>query len=311
MSMSLFRPEAVDHHATRRRDGALLDLTPAWTRWTFRLLLLLVAATGAWAWFGRVSEYATGPAIVRIDGRRDVTARLAGTVATVMVRPGERVAAGQPLVQFHVDDESVELDRIREEFNLQLIRVLRDPLDQTARQALSGLRAERELAAARLDQRLVRAPVSGVASDVRIRPGQHLAVGDQLLSIVPDDAPLYLVALLPGRYRPMLKHGMPLRFEISGYRYQYHETEIDSVSREIIGPTEARRFLGTDVADTIDVQEPVVLVHARLASRHFISDGESFDFFDGLHVQAQARVRSEPLLLRAFPVFRELWRHGS
>jgi membrane fusion protein (multidrug efflux system) len=188
--------------------------------------------------------------------------------------------------------------------------VLRDPLDEPARQALSSLRAQRDLGTARLAQRLVRAPVAGVASDVRIRPGQHLAVGELLLSVVPQDASLSLVAFLPGHYRPMLKRGMPLRFEISGYRYEYHETAIDSVSAEIIGPAEAKRFLGPDVADTVDLREPVVLVHARLPSRDFVSGGEAFDYFDGLHVQAEARVRSEPLMLRAFPAFRELWRHG-
>jgi multidrug efflux pump subunit AcrA (membrane-fusion protein) len=311
MSTPLFRPEALEHHAARRRQGALLDLTPAWTRWTFWLLLSVVAATVAWAWLGRVSEYAEGPAIVRIDSRRDLTARFSATVATVMVRPGEHVTAGQPLVQFHVDEESAELDRIRQEFDLQLIKVLRDPLDEPARQALSSLRAQRELATARLDQRLVHAPAAGVVSDVRIRPGQHLAVGELLLSVVPEDAPLSLVALLPGRYRPMLRRGMPLRFELSGYRHEYRETEIDAVSAEIIGPAEAKRFLGPDVADSVELSEPVVLVHARLSSRQFLSGGQSFDYFDGLHAQAQARVRSEPLLLRAFPAFRELVHHGS
>lgn len=311
MSGSLFRPEALEHHNARRRHGALLDLTPKWTRWTFWLLLSLLVAMIAWAWLGRVSEYAAGPAVVRVDGRRDITAKMAATVANVMVRPGEHVTAGQPLVQFHVDEERAELDRIEHEFDLQLIRVLRDPLDEGARQALSGLRAQRELATARLDQRLVRAPVAGVASDVRIRPGQHLAAGELLLNVVPEDATLSLVALMPGRYRPMLRRGMPLRFEISGYRYEYRETEIETVSTEIIGPAEAKRFLGPDVADTLEFNEPVVLVQARLPSRHFIADGESFDYFEGLHVRAQARVRSEPLMLRAFPALRQVWRHGS
>jgi membrane fusion protein (multidrug efflux system) len=214
-------------------------------------------------------------------------------------------------VQFNVDDERAELDRLAEEFELQLLRELRDPLDESARQALSSLRAQRELAAARLQQRVVRAPLAGVVSDVRIRPGQHLGVGELLVSVVPENAPLSLVALLPGRYRPMLKRGMTLRFELSGYRHEYRQTQIDAVAAEIIGPAEAKRFLGPDIADTVDVREPVVLVHARLPSAHFTSGGESFDYYDGLSAQAQARVRSEPLLLRAFPAFRELWRHGS
>jgi membrane fusion protein (multidrug efflux system) len=310
MSEPLFRAEAVEHHALRRRSGALLDLTPRWTRWTFWLLFAVGLATIAWAWVGRVFEYASGPAIVRIDGRRDVTARFAATVATVMVRPGEHVAADQALVQFNGDDESAELDRIAEEFDLQLLRELRDPLDESARQALSSLRAQRELATARLRQRLVRAPLAGVVSDVRIRPGQHLAVGELLLTVVPENASLSLVALLPGRYRPMLKRGMTMRFELSGYRHEYRQTQIDSIGAEIIGPAEAKRFLGADIADSVDLREPIVLVNAHLPSARFVSAGESFEYYDGLSAQAQARVRSEPLLLRAFPAFRELWRHG-
>jgi membrane fusion protein (multidrug efflux system) len=306
----LFRQEALEHHAAGRHEGALLDLTPRWTRWTFWLLAGVVAAALAWAWFGHIYEYASGAAIVRVDGRSDITAKFAATVATVMVHPGMRVAAGDPLLQFYVDEESAELDRIQEEFELQLIKVLRDPVDVAARQALSALRAQRELATARLEQRLVRAPVAGVVSDVRIRSGQHLAIGELLLSVVPENASLSLVALLPGRYRPMLKRDMPLRFELSGYKYEYRETLIDSVAAEIIGPAEAKRFLGPDVADSIDLREPVVLVHARLPSRQFVAGGATYDYYDGMHAQAQARVRSEPLLLRAFPAFRELWRHG-
>ena len=306
----LFRDEALAHHAHHRRGGALLALTPAWTRLTFPLLVGVVVAGLAWAAFGRVYEYATGPAIVRIDGRQEITARFAATVAAVMVHPGQHVAPGQPLVQLGADDERADLERLRQEFDLQLIRALRDPLDQAARQALSTLRAERELATRRLDERLVRAPAAGVVSDVRIRSGQHLAVGELLLSLVPEQAPLSLVALLPGRYRPQLRRGMPLRFELDGYRYEYREVTIDSVGDEIIGPAEAKRFLGPDVADSVELREPVVLVRAALPSRQFVSGGASYDYYDGLHAQAQARVRSEPLLLRAFPAFRELERHG-
>ncbi|MDB4968788.1 MAG: putative efflux rane fusion protein [Myxococcales bacterium] len=306
----LFRQEALEHHAGGGHEGALLDLTPRWTGWTFWLLAGVVIFGVGWAWFGRVYEYASGVAIVRVDGRSDVTAKFAATVASVMVRPGMRVAAGDPLLQFHVDDQTAELDRIQEEFDLQLIKVLRDPVDVPARQALSALRAQRELATARLEQRLVRAPIAGVVSDVRIRSGQHLAVGELLLSVVPENAALSLVALLPGRYRPMLKRDQPLRFELSGYKYEYRETVIDSVAAEIIGPAEAKRFLGPDVADSLDLSEPVVLVQARLPSRHFVAGGAVYDYYDGMHAQAQARVRSEPLLLRAFPAFRELWRHG-
>jgi membrane fusion protein (multidrug efflux system) len=302
----LFREEAVFHHAHDRAEGAVLALTPTWTRWTYWLLVGAVAAGIAWGVVGQVHEYAAGPALVRFDGRSDLTAQFGATVANVAVEPGQHVAAGEPLVQFHTDVESAELERVQQDFDSHVVMVLRDPLDQSARESLGTLRAQRDLAAARLEQRLVRAPRDGIVSDVRIRPGQHLDVGERLLSIVDEQASASLIVLLPGRYRPQLRRGMPLRFELDGYRYEYREASITSVGDEIVGAAEAKRFLGADVADSVEISEPVVLVRAALPTRQFSSGGRSFSYFDGLHARAQACVRSEPLLLRAFPVLRAL-----
>jgi membrane fusion protein (multidrug efflux system) len=108
----------------------------------------------------------------------------------------------------------------------------------------------------------------------------------------------------------MLKRGMPLRFELAGYRYHYRELPIDAVADEVIGPAEAKRFLGPDVADGIDLREPIVLVRATLPSRHFHCDGDEYSYYDGLHADAQARVRSERVLVRAIPALRELVHDG-
>ncbi|HEY2746045.1 MAG TPA: HlyD family efflux transporter periplasmic adaptor subunit [Polyangia bacterium] len=309
----LFRGEALVHHAHRHYDGSLLRMAPSWTRWTFALVVLVFVAGALYAALGRVDEYASGPAIVRVDGRIDLTAKLAGTVAAIEVQPGQRVAAGQPLVQFFDEDESGELDRLREEFDLQLIKLLRDPADAGARQALTSLRAQRELAATRVAQRLLRAPRPGVVSDVRIRPGQRLAPGELVLSLVPDGARLSLVALLPGNDRPLLRPGMALGFELVGYDREHHELTIDSVSDEVVGPSEAKRFLGPDIADSMSVDGPVVLVRARLEARHFLSDssdGRPLSYYDGLQARAQAAIRSERIAGMLLPALKVLWTHG-
>jgi multidrug efflux pump subunit AcrA (membrane-fusion protein) len=305
----LFRAEAVAYRAVERRGGALLELTPAWTRLAFPFVVAVVVAALVAAWTVRIHEYASGPGIVRVDGRADVTAKSGGTVARVLARPGDRVAAGDPLVQLDVDEEDAELERTGKEFDLQLLKVLRDADDQAARQTLSSLRAQRDLAQSRVERRLVRAPAAGIVSDVRIRPGQHLAVGELLLAVVREDAPLSLIALVPGRYRPMLRRGMPLRFELSGYRYEWRELPIASVGDQVIGPAEAKRFLGADVADGLALHEPVVLVRATIPSRSFLSDGERYEYYDGLHAEVLARVRSERVLYRIVPALRELFGH--
>ena len=307
---SPFRQEAVDYHAGEHYEGALLRLSPRWTRWSYWLLLATLIAAGAYAAIGRIHEYASGPAVIRVEGRVDLTAKFEGTVATVSIQPGQRVTEGQPLVQFFMEQEQAEQERLKKEFELQLLKLLRDPSDDSARQSLSSLRAQRELAGARLRQRLVRAPRAGIVSDVRIRPGQHLGLGELILTIVGEDARLSMVALLPGRYRPMLRPGLPLRFELVGYRYEYRELRIESVGDEIIGPNEAKRYLGPGLADSIAIDGPVVLVRASLPSTRFLSDGESYQYFDGLHARAEARVRSEAIVLTLLPALKTLLHRG-
>ena len=310
-SSSPFRQEALDYHAGEQGGGALLRLSPGWSRWSYWLLLASVLAAAVYATLGRLYDYASGPAVIRIEGRVDLTAKVAGTVASVAVQPGQRVAEGQPLVQFFMDEEHAERERLQKEFDLQLLKLLRDPSDAVARESLSSLRAQRDLASARLQQRLVRAPRAGVVSGVRIRPGQHLGVGELILTIVGDDAHMSMVALLPGRYRPMLRPGLPMRFELSGYRYEYHQLTIDSVGDEVIGPAEAKRYLGPGVADGIAVDGPVVLVRAEMPSTGFSSEGQAYRYFDGLPAQAEARVRSEPILVTVLPALKALFHHGE
>jgi len=307
---SPFRPEAVAYHAGSRGGGALLRLSPGWARWSYWLLLVVFVAGIAYAATGHIHEYATGPAVIRVDHRMDLTAHFDATVATVDVQPGQHVSEGQPLVRFFMEEERAEYERVQKEFELELLKQLRDPSDAQARQALISLRAQRELAATRMTERVIRAPRAGLVSDVRIRAGQHLGVGELILSVVADDASLSLVALLPGRYRPMLRRGMPMRFELVGYRYEYRQVAIDAIGDEVVGPAEAKRYLGPGVADSIAIDEPVVLVRASLPSNQFVSDGQSFRYFDGLRAQAQARVRAEPIVLMILPALREVLHHG-
>src|SRR3954453_282829 len=94
---SLFLQEAVDHHADGQRQGRLLRLSPKWTRWSFWLLIVVISTGIAYSALASLNEYASGPAVVRVDGRIDLTAKFAGTVAAVSAQPGQRVSLGQAL----------------------------------------------------------------------------------------------------------------------------------------------------------------------------------------------------------------------
>lgn len=316
-ALAVFREEALDHHlASGRREGDLLRLSPRWLDWTYRLVTALAAVGLLFLLFGTVHEYASGPALIRFAGRQEVTATATGTVSAVVVRPGQRVAAGQPLVQLYDAEEIAGLRRVEQEFELRLLERLRDPGDRAAEQSLGGLRTERDLARSRLGERVLRAPQAGTVADLRVRPGQSLLPGQVVASLATGDPnqparPPRLIALLPGQYQPQLRTGLPLRLEIQGYPYHYLHLRLDSVSREVIGPEEARRLLGPGVADTVTLTGPVVIAGATLPGTTFTVDGRTYRYSDGLPGRAEVQMRSQPILVALVPGLRALFGDGE
>lgn len=295
----LFRKEALDAHLGSRGEGEVLRLAPRWAGWTFGLLVAAFTFAVAYSIIGTVDEYASGIGIVRVQGRREMTARLTGTVSAVDAQPGQRVKAGQVLARFHGDE--AELERLSHEYDLQLVKVLDAPTDQAARARLTEIRSAREQARAQVDERLIKAPVDGVVSDVRVQPGKLVEAGSTVLSLVPDDARFEIIAVLPGNYRPRLKPGMPLRLQMMGFAHSYSEVMIDSIGDQVVGPAEIRRFLPTELADTLPIQGPVVLVTAELPSPTFEAEGKTYDYFDGMQGIAEARIQSKSILVTLLP----------
>jgi membrane fusion protein (multidrug efflux system) len=309
-STELFRAEALSHHYRADRDsGDVLRISPAWIPAAYWLLLAVIAAAAVYGTFGTLTEYATGPAVVRVEGRTHVTAPAASTVATVDVEPGQRVEAGGVLVTLYLADRAAELERLNREFDLQMIKFLREPADQAARSALTTLRAERQLAQTRLEEQRLKAPHSGIVSDIRIRPGQHLTPGDPVLSLLGDDLRWVVIAMLPGHARPLLQPGTAMRLELAGYRYAYRDVAIQSVGDEIVGPAEVRQYLGQEIADAVPVTGPAVLVKAQLASSTFQADGRSLSYHEGMIGTVDAHLRRQPILLSIIPALKSLFRH--
>jgi membrane fusion protein (multidrug efflux system) len=303
----IFRREALDHYAGAQEHGDVLRLSPSWTRWAFWLLLATVCFYGAFGVFGWISEYASGPAVVRAEARLEVTALASGRVTSVEVRPGQRVKEGQVLVRFFAGLEQASLERFNQEFELHLMRRMRNLSDEGASQALSTLRAEKELAQFQLEQRVVRAPQAGVVSDVRIRRGQHLTEGEVVVSLVQRDSPLEVIAMLPGGSRPLLSKGGMMRLELQGFPYQYQELLIDEVGDELVGPGEVRRYLGPELAESLTVNGAVVLVRAHAPSRYFEAEGKQLAYVDGMLGTAHARVRSERIVTTLVPGLKALF----
>jgi membrane fusion protein (multidrug efflux system) len=303
--VQLFRPEAVAHQRARGIHAELIVLDASATAWGFGLLCAGIIALLAFFVLGRVNEYASGPAFVQLDGRTTLTASHAGLAVAVLVKPGDRVREGDELVRFHAADEAAELQATNKQFDSQLAKLLLQPDDAMTRDALVGLRSRRELAEERHAQRVLRAPHAGVVGDVRVREGQLVEPGLRMIDLQGPATAATVTALLPGRYRPLLRAGDKLRFEIDGFHQLTHELVVTRVGDQIVGPSEAARYVGRDLADAFSIAGPVILVSAKLPSRSFAMDGQHYDFSSGMFGKAEALVRNEPLAYAFLPSLKQ------
>ena len=303
----LFRAEALRHHeGAHANEGDVLRFERAWARLTYAVLVWASIAGFIFLSLFNVNEYASGPAVVRIDGRRMVTATIQGTVESVEIAPAQLVHQGDVLVRMHDTEEADELARANRELDLLMVRMLRDPSEASVRQQIANLRATRDQAENLVHARTIRAETSGYVSDVRVRSGQHVNPGDVLLALTPNgEARASLVAMISADYRPMLRSGLTMRFELDGFRYEYANLELVDVSAEAVGSMEMQRFLGEEKADAVGLPPgSKVLVTARLPAATFSSEGQPYGYFDGLTGSAEIRVRREPLLMTLIPALK-------
>jgi multidrug efflux pump subunit AcrA (membrane-fusion protein) len=306
MSAGLFRTDAVAHYENGEQQGDVLRYEKKWVRLSYAIAIGAAVVGFLFLSLFSVDEYATGPAVVRLDGRRMLASTGGGSIDAVDVKPGQPVEAGAILVRLYNVDEMTELDRATKEFNANLARVLRDPNDREAKANMPSYRSRKEQAQSLVDQRLIRAPMAGYVTDVRVRVGQHVTPGELLLAVAPkENSQVSLDAMVSADYRPMLAKGAKMRFELDGFHYEYADLEVEEVSTEAIGTAEVMRYLGHERADSVNLDPGAkVRVSAKLPAATFTSEGQPYGYFDGLTGNASIRVRREPLLVMLLPALR-------
>ena len=73
---------------------------------------------------------------------------------------------------------------------------------------------------------------------------QHLGAGEVVATLSKEETEVKALLLVPGEYRPLLVPGQPLRLELDGFAYLYQDVTVSSVSDELLGPMEVKRYLG-------------------------------------------------------------------
>jgi membrane fusion protein (multidrug efflux system) len=112
--------------------------------------------------------------------------------------------------------------------------------------------------------------------------------------------------MLPGHFRPELSDSLAARFMPAGYRHSYQELEIRSINDEVVGPAEARRYVGSEVADAVDLAGPVVLVEAHLPAAGFRDGARTLAYHDGMQGTLEVKLESKPIILSLLPALKNI-----
>ncbi|TMQ70544.1 MAG: hypothetical protein E6K80_08220 [Candidatus Eisenbacteria bacterium] len=131
-----------------------------------------------------------------------------------------------------------------------------------------------------------------------------MRAGDQLFIITHEDQGFEVVAFVPGQFRPLLHVGQSLKLSLTGYPHVFAALPVTSVGDQVMGQSEARRFLGPELSDAVPIEGPSVLIRAPLRGLTFVSDGETHEYFHGLQGRGEVIIRTQPLILTVFPGLR-------
>lgn len=173
--------------------------------------------------------------------RSELTARLVGRVARVLVDEGARVAAGQPMLELETDYLKLEAERAeaesarasaalddaerdwkRKKGLLEKGSVSPAAADRSesawlqARAAKAGAEAAAGLARQKLADAVLRAPIDGVVLERRSDVGEKLAEGT-VTFVVVQTAPLKLRFRVPERYVGEVAPGASVSASVDPY----------------------------------------------------------------------------------------------
>ncbi len=152
--------------------------------------------------------------------RVDIVSKAGGQVIRLAVEEGQRVAAGQVLLELDhreegllFDEAGVKAETARRE--LDRIQGLRErglgseqDLERT-KQESEVAAYQRDLAQVHLDDKIVKAPFAGLVAERMVELGQTVNVGQPLVSVA-DVSPLEVKLYLPEQVAHGLRDGQPV-----------------------------------------------------------------------------------------------------
>jgi len=195
--------------------------------------------------------------MIAADQRADVTADTQGKVINVMIQRGQKVKLGQAVVQLDVRTSAMSAREAQA--NLEAARAQKQLADQectrtrsllekgaitqseydrqitqctAALQQVSAAQARTEMMAKSVADGLVRAPFDGTISEKMISPGEWVAPGKPLFTLVKDQ-PLKIELSVPEKAVSAIKPGETVELHTVAFPDKVYTASVTRIGAEI------------------------------------------------------------------------------
>lgn len=146
---------------------------------------------------------------------------------------------------------------------------------------------------------LVRSARAGTVTSIVVQPGQSVALGQVLASVVPAGATLEAVLLVPTRAIGMLRAGAPVELRYDAFPYEKYgqfEGRVREVSGTPLPEAEVRRALPGGA----EQPGPMYRLRVELASQTVSAQGQELPLRAGMRLQGSLTLEHRKLYQWAF-----------
>ncbi|TMQ16239.1 MAG: HlyD family efflux transporter periplasmic adaptor subunit [Deltaproteobacteria bacterium] len=287
---SLYRGEALEAHRTRGQEGQLVQLSPAWVKRAYPLLIVTILIAIGFAIFVKVPTYSTGTAVVVFEGSTSVTATASGTVEKVFVHENEAVKKGDPVIRLNSPDEVAQLAAAEAEWRNLQAQFLLDQSDEQIRKSLASAATSRDHALARVEARTIRAPRDGVVTNLHAKEGVALQLGGYAMQITDENSEIEVLAFLPSKDSPRIREKMGMQLELDGYK----KARVEAAK---LGGD----MLTESIAKDLQLGTTWITARARLPERTFKTEHNTYHYHHGMHAVVEVKIQSKPFLATLLP----------
>lgn len=196
-------------------------------------------------------EDLSGVGTVRAVNGVEVTTEAEGVVSAIHFKSGQYVQGGDLLVEIFAEPEKAQLQVLDAELRLARRNYVRiktltkrgvtteadlDSAQSTLDQVIANIEVQR----ARVDQRRVLAPFSGVLGIRRIDLGENVSPGEAVVSLQQLD-PIFVDFSLPEQKYSMVKAGLPISLTTDAFPGNTYRGKITAVDPQV--DNASRNFL--------------------------------------------------------------------